>query len=181
MKTKRLSIPDIILIEPDIFSDARGFFFESFNHSEFERKIGCSAYFVQDNHSLSVRNVLRGIHYQIEKPQGKLIRVTSGKVFDIAVDLRKTSKTFGQWVGVTLSAENKNQVWIPEGFGHGFFVLSETAEILYKTTDYYSPLHERCIRWDDPSLNIQWPDNISPILSTKDMNGCSLLEAELYP
>ena len=181
MKATRLAIPDVVLIEPTVFGDDRGFFFESFNQHKFETTIGRQVNFVQDNHSRSVKNVLRGLHYQIQQPQGKLVRVTHGEVFDVAVDLRRDSETFGKWVGATLSAENKYQIWIPEGFAHGFIVLSDSAEFLYKTTDYYSPLHERCIRWDDPSLNIQWPDNISPILSTKDMNGCSLLEAELYP
>ncbi|MDC7825600.1 dTDP-4-dehydrorhamnose 3,5-epimerase [Pseudomonas sp. BLCC-B13] len=181
MKATRLAIPDVVLIEPKVFGDDRGFFFESFNQYEFENAIGHPVHFVQDNHSRSVKNVLRGLHYQIQKPQGKLIRVIQGEVFDVAVDLRRSSKTFGHWVGINISAENKFQVWIPEGFAHGFVVLSETAEFLYKTTDYYSPIHERCIKWDDSYLNIHWPENISPQLSQKDMHGSAFLEAELYP
>lgn len=180
MKATRLAIPDVVLIEPTVFGDDRGFFFESFNQHKFETAIGRQVNFVQDNHSRSVKNVLRGLHYQIQQPQGKLVRVTHGEVFDVAVDLRRHSETFGKWVGITLSAENKYQIWIPEGFAHGFIVLSDSAEFLYKTTDYYSPLYERCIRWDDPNLNIQWPENISPILSQKDMNGSILLKAEIY-
>lgn len=180
MKATRLAIPDVVLIEPTVFGDDRGFFFESFNQHKFETTIGRQVNFVQDNHSRSVKNVLRGLHYQIQQPQGKLVRVTHGEVFDVAVDLRRDSETFGKWVGATLSAENKYQIWIPEGFAHGFIVLSDSAEFLYKTTDYYSPLHERCIRWDDPNLNIKWPENIAPILSQKDMNGSTLLKAEIY-
>lgn len=181
MKATRLAIPDVVLIEPKVFGDDRGFFFESFNHHQFETAIGHPVHFVQDNHSRSVKNVLRGLHYQICQPQGKLVRVTYGEVFDVAVDLRQSSKTFGQWVGATLSADNKRQIWIPQGFAHGFVVLSEAAEFLYKTTSYYAPAYERCIKWNDPDLNIRWPENITPILSQKDMNGSAFPEAELYP
>ena len=180
MKAAPPAIPDVFLIEPTVFGDERGFFFESFNQARFEDAIGKSVQFVQDNHSRSVKNVLRGLHYQIQQPQGKLVRVVQGKVFDVAVDLRKSSKTFGQWVGEILSAENKRQLWIPEGFAHGFVVLSETAEFLYKTTDYYAPQHERCIAWNDPQLAIAWPDlGMAPVLSAKDAQGKLFAEAEL--
>jgi len=163
------AIPDVLIIEPKVFGDARGFFFESFNRRQFADLIRRNVDFVQDNHSRSARNVLRGLHYQIRNPQGKLVRVVQGEVFDVAVDLRKSSKTFGQWVGEILSAENKRQLWVPEGFAHGFVVMSETAEFLYKTTDYWFPEHERCIRWDDPTLAIDWPPIISqPVISAKD-------------
>jgi dTDP-4-dehydrorhamnose 3,5-epimerase len=180
MKATPLAIPDVILIEPKVFGDERGFFFESFNQAQFEQAIGKSVQFVQDNHSRSARNVLRGLHYQIQQPQGKLVRVVQGEVFDVAVDLRKSSKTFGQWVGEILSAENKRQLWIPEGFAHGFVVLSETAEFLYKTTDYYAPAHERCILWSDATLGIKWPDGIQPILSAKDAQGKPFDDAEVF-
>lgn len=180
MKALPLSIPDVVLIEPKVFGDERGFFFESFNQARFEEAIGKSVQFVQDNHSRSVRNVLRGLHYQIQQPQGKLVRVVQGEVFDVAVDLRKSSKTFGQWVGEVLSADNKRQLWIPEGFAHGFVVLSDTAEFLYKTTDYYAPAYERCIRWNDPTLRIQWPAGVQPILSAKDAQGKAFTEAEVF-
>lgn len=180
MKATPLAIPDVILIEPKVFGDERGFFFESFNQTQFEQAIGKSVQFVQDNHSRSARNVLRGLHYQIQQPQGKLVRVVQGEVFDVAVDLRKSSKTFGQWVGEILSAENKHQVWIPEGFAHGFVVLSDIAEFLYKTTDYYAPAHERCILWNDATLAIQWPAGIQPILSAKDAQGKPFNEAEMF-
>ena len=180
MKATPLTIPDVILIEPKVFGDERGFFFESFNQAQFEQAIGKSVQFVQDNHSRSARNVLRGLHYQIQQPQGKLVRVVQGEVFDVAVDLRKSSKTFGQWVGEILSAENKRQLWIPEGFAHGFVVLSDTAEFLYKTTDYYAPAHERCILWSDATLGIKWPDGIQPILSAKDAQGKPFNEAEMF-
>jgi len=150
MKATPLAIPDVILFEPKVFGDERGFFYESFNQRQFEEAIGRSVQFVQDNHSRSVKGVLRGLHYQIQQPQGKLVRVVQGEVFDVAVDIRKTSPTFGHWVGAHLSAENKHQLWVPEGFAHGFVVLTETAEFLYKTTDYYAPAHERCIHWNDP-------------------------------
>lgn len=180
MKATPLTIPDVILIEPKVFGDERGFFFESFNQAQFEQAIGKSVQFVQDNHSRSAKHVLRGLHYQIQQPQGKLVRVVQGEVFDVAVDLRKRSKTFGQWVGEILSAENKRQLWIPEGFAHGFVVLSETAEFLYKTTDYYAPAHERCILWNDATLAIQWPAGIQPILSAKDAQGKPFIEAEVF-
>ncbi|HHJ1571397.1 TPA: dTDP-4-dehydrorhamnose 3,5-epimerase [Pseudomonas aeruginosa] len=180
MKATPLAIPDVILLEPKVFGDDRGFFFESFNHRRFEEAIGKPVTFVQDNHSRSVKNVLRGLDYQIQQPQGKLVRVVQGEVFDVAVDLRKSSKTFGQWVGEILSAENKRQLWIPEGFAHGFVVLSDTAEFLYKTTDYYAPAHERCILWSDATLGIKWPDGIQPILSAKDAQGKPFNEAEMF-
>ena len=180
MKALPLAIPDVVLIEPKVFGDERGFFFESFNQAQFEEAIGKPVQFVQDNHSRSVKNVLRGLHYQIQQPQGKLVRVVQGEVFDVAVDLRKSSKTFGQWVGEVLSADNKRQLWVPEGFAHGFVVLSDTAEFLYKTTDYYAPAHERCILWNDATLSIQWPDRMKPILSAKDAQGKAFTEAEVF-
>jgi len=180
MKATPLAIPDVILIEPKVFGDERGFFFESFNQAQFEQAIGKSVQFVQDNHSRSARNVLRGLHYQIQQPQGKLVRVVQGEVFDVAVDLRKSSKTFGQWVGEILSADNKRQLWIPEGFAHGFVVFSETAEFLYKTTDFYAPAHECCILWSDATLAIQWPAGIQPILSAKDDQGKPFGDAEVF-
>lgn len=180
MKITHLEIPEVVLIEPKVFGDDRGFFFESFNHRLFEEAIGRTVSFVQDNHSRSVQGVLRGLHYQIQNPQGKLVRVVSGEVFDVAVDLRRSSPTFGRWVGAVLSAENKHQLWVPEGFAHGFVVLSETAEFLYKTTDYYSPQHERCIRWDDVQLNIEWPFEFQPQLSEKDSRGTSFESAEVF-
>jgi dTDP-4-dehydrorhamnose 3,5-epimerase len=180
MKAIPLAIPDVVLIEPKVFGDDRGFFFESFNQAQFEAAIGKPVQFVQDNHSCSAKNVLRGLHYQIQQPQGKLVRVVQGEVFDVAVDLRKSSKTFGQWVGEILSAENKRQLWIPEGFAHGFIVVSDTAEFLYKTTDYYAPAHERCILWSDTTLQIAWPQGIQPILSAKDAQGKAFAEAEVF-
>lgn len=180
MKHTELAISDVVLIEPRVFGDERGFFFESFNQEQFESAIGRSVKFVQDNHSRSVRNVLRGLHYQVRQPQGKLVRVVSGEIFDVAVDIRKGSATFGQWVGEVLSAENKRQLWIPEGFAHGFVVLSESAELLYKSTDYYAPTHERCIAWDDPSLAIEWPIDGAPTLSEKDTKGQLLSAAEVF-
>jgi dTDP-4-dehydrorhamnose 3,5-epimerase len=171
MKVTPTNIPDVLLIEPRVFGDDRGFFFESFNQKVFEEATGLKADFVQDNHSKSSRNVLRGLHYQIKWPQGKLLRVVQGEVFDIAVDIRKDSKTYGQWVGQILSAENKKQLWMPPGFAHGFLTLSETAEFLYKTTDYYAPEHERCIAWDDPTIGIKWPLTTAPLLSAKDSAG----------
>ena len=180
MKATPLAIPDVVLIEPKVFGDERGFFFESFNQAQFEQAIGKSVQFVQDNHSRSARNVLRGLHYQIQQSQGKLVRVVQGEVFDVAVDLRKSSKTFGQWVGEFLSDDNKRQLWIPEGFAHGFVVLSDTAEFLYKTTDYYAPAHERCILWNDETLAIHWPAGIQPILSAKDAQGKPFNEAEMF-
>ncbi len=172
MKVTRTDIPDVCLIEPRVFGDARGFFYESFNQRAFTEATGVQTQFVQDNHSRSGRGVLRGLHYQIQQPQGKLVRVVSGEVFDVAVDIRRSSPTFGKWVGTHLSGDNKAQFWVPAGFAHGFVVLSETAEFLYKTTDYYAPEHEQCIAWNDPFLNIQWPDlGEQPKLSAKDAAG----------
>jgi len=171
MKATPLAIPDVYLIEPQVFGDDRGFFFESFNHAKFEQAIDGKVQFVQDNHSKSFKGVLRGLHYQTQHPQGKLVRVTQGAVFDVVVDVRKGSPKFGQWVGQILSAENKKQLWVPEGLAHGFLVLSETAEFLYKTTDYYAPECEQCIAWDDPTLAIQWPLDAAPKLSPKDQQG----------
>jgi dTDP-4-dehydrorhamnose 3,5-epimerase len=174
------AIPEVKIIEPKVFGDERGFFFESFNHTKFESGIGRKVTFKQDNHSKSSKSVLRGLHYQIQHPQGKLVRVVSGEVFDVAVDIRVASLTFGKWVGVTLSAENKRQLWVPEGFAHGFIVTSESAEFLYKTTDYWYPEFERCIRWDDPTLAIQWPLTDSAIVSLKDHHGAGFDSADLY-
>ncbi len=173
-----LSIPDVFLIEPEVFGDERGFFYESFNQAKFESAIGRKVNFVQDNHSKSAKGVLRGLHYQDPKPQGKLVRVTQGEVFDVAVDIRKNSATYGTWVAENLSAENKKQLWIPEGLAHGFLVLSETAEFLYKTSDYYAPECERCIIWNDPTLAIQWPLTRRPLLSGKDLDGIYLKDME---
>lgn len=180
MKATRLAIPDVVLIEPKVFGDDRGFFYESFNQKAFEEAVGYTVDFVQDNHSRSAKGVLRGLHYQIQNSQGKLVRVTEGRVFDVAVDIRKSSPTFGRWVGELLSAENKKQLWVPEGFAHGFVVLSDSAEFLYKTTDYYAPAHERCIAWNDPSLDIDWPIRGTPTLSAKDATGVALKEAEVF-
>lgn len=169
MKVTLTAIPEVLILEPRVFGDERGFFFESFNQQAFRAATGLEVDFVQDNHSKSARYVLRGLHYQLPpKAQGKLVRVVEGEVFDVAVDLRKGSKTYGKWVGETLSAENKKQMWIPPGFAHGFLTLSDTAEFLYKTTDYYAPEHERCIRWDDPAIGIAWPLDGVPSLSAKD-------------
>jgi dTDP-4-dehydrorhamnose 3,5-epimerase len=173
-------IPGLLLIEPKVFGDARGFFYESFNQHAFNKATGLDVTFVQDNHSRSSKGVLRGLHYQIQQPQGKLVRVVSGAVFDVAVDLRKSSHTFGKWVGMELSEENKRQFWVPAGFAHGFCVLSETADFLYKTTDYYAPAHERCIAWDDAAIGIVWPDSISPVLSDKDKRGLPFGDAEFF-
>ena len=182
MKATRLAIPDVVLIEPKVFGDARGFFFESFNQKAFNEATGTNYAFVQDNHSRSSQGVLRGLHYQIQQPQGKLVRVARGRVWDVAVDIRKSSPTFGQWVGAELSEDNQHQLWVPPGFAHGFLVLSETAEFLYKTTDYYAPAHERCIAWDDPDVGIDWPleeAGISaPILSEKDRKGFALMDIQ---
>ena len=180
MNATRLAIPDVILIEPRVFGDDRGFFFESFNQARFDEAVGRPVNFVQDNHSRSVKNVLRGLHYQIQQPQGKLVRVVAGEVFDVAVDLRRSSPTFGQWVGAVLSAENKHQLWVPEGFGHGFVVLSDHAEFLYKTTDYYAPQFERCLRWNDPALAIDWRIQGEPVLSAKDAQGLLLADADTF-
>jgi len=175
-----LAIPDVFLIKPEVFADERGFFMESFNKEHFEAAIHRRVHFVQDNHSRSVKNVIRGLHYQVKCPQGKLVRVVSGKVFDVAVDLRKTSDTFGRWVGAYLSAENKQQLWIPEGFAHGFLVLSETAEFVYKTTDYHSPKQGRTLLWNDSSLAIDWPLQSEPILSAKDAEAKTLDLVEVF-
>ena len=180
MKSTPLRIPDVILFEPRVFGDDRGFFFESFNQRRFEEAVGRPVLFVQDNHSRSARGVLRGLHYQIRQPQGKLVRVVQGEVFDVAVDVRRSSSTFGQWVGALLSAENKHQLWVPEGFAHGFLVLSDTAEFLYKTTDYYAPEHERCIVWNDPDLAIEWPEALQPTLSAKDEKGSAFATADSF-
>ena len=180
MKATPLAIPDVVLIEPKVFGDERGLFFESFNQAQFEKAIGKPVQFVQDNHSRSVRNVLRGLHYQNQQPQGKLVHVVQGEVFDVAVDLRKSSNTFAQWVCEILSAENKRQLWIPEGFAHGFVVLSDTAEVLYKTTDYYAPAFERSILWNDETVAIDWPAGIQPILSAKDAQGKPFAESEVF-
>lgn len=171
-------IPDVLIIEPKLFGDERGFFYESFNQQQFDAAVGRRVEFVQDNHSRSAQGVLRGLHYQVHQPQGKLVRVVVGTVFDVAVDIRKNSPSLGQWVGVELSAENKRQLWVPEGFAHGFVVLSECAEFLYKTTDYYAPTNERCIAWDDPDLAINWKIDFSPQMSEKDRFGVRLIDAE---
>ncbi len=177
MRAIQTAIADVLLLEPKVFGDDRGFFYESFNAKTFREATGVDVQFVQDNHSKSARNVLRGLHYQVEQAQGKLVRVVQGEVFDVAVDIRKGSPTFGQWVGEILSAENKRQLWIPAGLAHGFVVLSETAEFLYKTTDYYAPVHERCIAWNDPELAITWPIDGEPLLSAKDVAGMSFRQA----
>lgn len=180
MQATRLAIPDVMLIEPKVFGDARGFFFESFNQRAFNDATGTDHQFVQDNHSRSSRGVLRGLHYQVQQPQGKLVRVVQGAVFDVVVDIRKNSPTFGRWVGVELTEDDHKQLWIPPGLAHGFLVLSESADFLYKTTDYYSPQHERCILWDDPQLAIAWPDTGNDKqLSGKDQAGRLLAEADL--
>ena len=177
MNVTPTAIPDVLLLTPKVFGDSRGFFFESFNERAFEAAIGGPAHFVQDNHSRSGRGVLRGLHYQVEQPQGKLVRVVAGAVFDVAVDIRPGSQTFGRWVAAELTADNHHQLWIPPGLAHGFLVLSETAEFLYKTTDYYAPAHERCILWSDPVLAIRWPLEEPPMLSGKDASGLSFTVA----
>ncbi len=177
----KLEIPDVILLEPKIFEDDRGFFFESYNHKEFENIVGRNISFVQDNHSSSHKDVLRGLHYQLDpKAQGKLVRIVQGNVFDVAVDLRKGSKTFGKWVGVILSAENKKQLWIPEGFAHGFLSLENSTQMLYKTTDYYAPEMERSIIWNDSNIGIDWNNTKTPIITNKDLLGKPLNESELF-
>ena len=181
MKVVPTEIPDVLIIEPKIFGDERGFFYESYSHTKFMEATGLDLEFVQDNHSRSARNVLRGLHYQIQQTQGKLVRVVKGEVLDVAVDIRKSSPTFGKWVSCILSGENKRQFWVPPQFAHGFVVLSESADFLYKTTDYYAPEHERCIIWDDPDLAIDWEITDSPIVSTKDKEGALLKEAEVFP
>lgn len=180
LKSTRLAIPDLLLLEPTVFGDERGFFYESFNLREFSELVGRDISFVQDNHSCSSKNVLRGLHYQIKHPQAKLTRVIHGAVLDVAVDIRRTSPSFGQHVAVELSAENKRMLWMPQGFAHGFVVLSEHAELLYKASDYYYPEHERCIRWDDSTLNINWQLQEMPILSARDMRASIFSEAELF-
>lgn len=181
MRVVNTSIPDVLIIEPTVFGDARGFFFESFNQGLFDEAVGAKTDFVQDNHSRSSKGVLRGLHYQIKKTQGKLVRVTSGAVFDVAVDIRRSSPTFGQWVGAELSEQNHRQMWVPAGFAHGFLVLSDTADFLYKTTDYYAPEYERCIIWNDGDLNIEWPDlGREPALSKKDSAGAPFTGAEIF-
>lgn len=169
-----LSIPEVVLLEPKVHGDERGFFFESYNKRMLESLLNRELNFVQDNHSLSAKSVLRGLHYQIKQPQAKLVRVIQGEIFDVAVDLRRSSKTFGLWVGEILSSANKRQLWVPEGFAHGFLVVSETAEVLYKTTDYYAPEHERVVLWNDPDIGIHWPINTTPILAKKDAEGIAL-------
>lgn len=182
MQVIATAIPEVLILEPKVFGDVRGFFYESYNRRDFEQATGIDPAFVQDNHSKSARDVLRGLHYQVRQPQGKLVRVIAGEVFDVAVDLRMSSPTFGRWMGATLSAENKRMMWIPEGFAHGFLVLSEDAEFLYKTTDYYAPELERCIRWDDPMLAIDWPlAGKAPLLSSKDSQGGDFATAEMFP
>lgn len=181
MKVTPTAIPEVLLIEPKVFGDERGFFFESFNQKTFQEATALDLAFVQDNHSKSAKNVLRGLHYQLPpKAQGKLVRVVQGEVFDVAVDLRKSSKTFGHWVGQILSSENKQQLWIPPGFAHGFAVLSESAEFLYKTTGYYAPAFERCIAWNDAAICISWPNGLQPQLSAKDQAGLPLTQAEVF-
>jgi len=174
------AIPGVLIIEPKVFSDERGFFFESFNKRAFAHSTGLDLDFVQDNHSQSVKGVLRGLHYQIKRPQGKLMRVVRGSVFDVVVDVRRSSSTFGQWIGAELSEDNRRQMWVPPGFAHGFLVTSDTADYLYKTTDYYAPEYECCIAWDDPAIGIQWPLDGAPVLSVKDQRGKPLVLAEVY-
>ena len=181
MKVIPTEIPDVLIIEPQVYGDDRGFFLESFNQKDFREKTGVNTTFVQDNHSMSLKNVLRGLHYQIPNPQGKLVRVVNGSVFDVAVDARKSSPTFGQWVGCILSAENKRIFWVPEGFAHGFLVLSDRAEFLYKTTNYYYPQYEKTILWNDADLGIDWPLEIPPILSPKDQAGQPFKSVEVFP
>ena len=180
MKVIATEIPDVLIIEPKVFGDDRGFFMESFNQVEWEKATGLNTTFVQDNHSRSSKGVLRGLHYQIKQPQGKLVRVIQGEVFDIAIDLRRSSATFGKWTGLVLSADNKRQLWVPEGFAHGFLVLSELADVLYKATDYYAPEHERCLLWNDMQLKINWPLQVQPVLSAKDANALMLGDSEYY-
>ncbi len=174
------TLPDVLILEPKVFGDARGFFFESFNARDFALTTGLDVQFVQDNHSKSTQGVLRGLHYQIQHPQGKLVRVTQGEVFDVVVDLRRSSPTFGKWTGVVLSAQNKRQLWVPPGFAHGFLVTSESAEFLYKTTDYYHPEFERSLLWSDPTVGVQWPIRTAPLLATKDAAGTPLGRAETF-
>ena len=184
MRASPTTLPGVLLLEPEVFGDARGFFYESYNQRAFAQATGLSPAFVQDNHSRSARGVLRGLHYQVRRPQGKLVRVTLGEAFDVAVDARRSSATFGRWFGAHLSAENKRQLWIPEGFAHGYVVLSEHAEFVYKTTDFYAPEHERCIVWNDPDIGIAWPlpaGTPEPLLSAKDRAGVRLRDADVFP
>lgn len=180
MQAIQTPLPGVLIVEPKVWGDARGFFFESFNQRRFEELTGVEKTFVQDNHSRSARNVLRGLHYQIRQPQGKLVRVVAGEVYDVVVDVRRSSPTFGQWFGLHMSAENKKMLWVPEGYAHGFVVLSEHAEFLYKTTDYWAPEHERCIRWNDPDLAIDWQLSGEPVLSAKDQAGVAFRDAEVF-
>lgn len=174
------AIPDVLMLQPKVFGDTRGFFFESFNEQDFAQATGLNVTFVQDNHSRSAKGVLRGLHYQLQQPQGKLVRVVRGAVFDVAVDIRRSSPNFGQWVGCELSEDNHRQLWIPPGFAHGFVVLSESADFLYKTTNYYAPAHERCVAWNDPDIGIEWPVGLEPVLSAKDVAGMPLAKAEPF-
>ena len=180
MKVTPTSIPSVLIIEPKVFGDTRGFFFESFNQRDFNQATGLDVNFVQDNHSRSSKGVLRGLHYQIQQPQGKLVRVVRGSIFDVTVDLRKSSPTFGQWVGMELNEDNHCQLWIPPGFAHGFYVLSDSADFLYKTTDYYAPEFECSLIWNDPTIGIEWPLNTQPIISAKDAQGKKLADAEVF-
>ena len=180
MKVLPTAIADVLIIEPRVFGDERGFFYESFNQQAFDKATGLAFNFVQDNHSRSAKGVLRGLHYQVQQPQGKLVRVVRGAVFDVAVDIRRSSPSFGKWVGVELSEENHRQLWVPPGLAHGFLVLSETADFLYKTTDYYAPEYERCIAWNDPAIGIDWPIEMEPSLSAKDQGGLTLSQAEVF-
>lgn len=180
MQIVHTEIPEVLIIEPKVFGDERGFFYESYNQSMFAEKAGIKDEFVQDNHSRSAKHVLRGLHYQLVHPQGKLVRVVAGEVYDVAVDIRKSSRTFGKWIGVHLSSTNKKMLWVPKGFAHGFVVLSDYAEFLYKTTDFYHPASERSIRWDDPDLKIPWPIDVKPSLSAKDSQGALLTDAEVF-
>lgn len=181
MKAIPTAIPDVLVIEPDVFGDARGFFFESWNRRAFDAIVGRPVEFLQDNHSASARGVLRGLHYQVRQAQGKLVRVVAGEVFDVAVDLRRASPTFGRWVGERLSAANRRMMWVPEGFAHGFLVLSESAEFLYKTTDYYAPEHERTLLWNDAAVGVEWPLEGAPLLKPKDAAGTPLARADAFP
>ncbi|MGJ3703122.1 dTDP-4-dehydrorhamnose 3,5-epimerase [Variovorax sp. AFSI2.2] len=181
MKATPTAIPEVLIIEPKVFGDARGFFYESFNGKAFDEAVGRHVEFVQDNHSRSVKGVLRGLHYQVQQPQGKLVRAVRGSVFDVAVDIRRSSPTFAKWVGVELTEENHKQLWVPAGFAHAFLVLSESADFLYKTTEYYAPAYERCIAWNDANIGIEWPEiGMAPVLSAKDQAGVSLKQAEIF-
>ena len=181
MKTISTTIPDVLIMEPRVFGDDRGFFFESFNERTWKNLTGLDTRFIQHNHSRSAQNVLRGLHYQIQQPQGKLVRVVAGEVYDVAVDIRRSSPTFGRWFGTLLSAENNRQMWVPAGFAHGFCVTSDFAEFLYLTTDYWAPEHERCIAWNDPDLAIDWPVSGTPLVSAKDQEGRRFKDADLFP